>query len=188
MELKNNIPNTVKFSAEDRVQDGKTRLKHATSILSETETIGADTLNQLAVQGEKLDNLNGKLNDINQNQYHANRHLNVISSITGYITNYFSREPKHNKTLSTPTPDKNSSRIQTKEVQTQIQKETAPFYDQETEDILAELSGSLGRIKNMSIEMGNEIQRQNSTIDQLNNRVDITNDKMKKINTRIAKI
>ncbi|XWV24959.1 synaptosomal-associated protein [Tupanvirus deep ocean] len=174
--------------ADETVNESNRILRNALSVSYETEGIAADTLGELADQGDRLKNLHGKLDNIDKNQYQANRYLNVISSIGGYIRNSFSKPAPSPTATKYVVQDTNTSSNKIQNIQFNKQIKQTTKIQNETDELLDELSLSLGRLKEMGNHMSTEINNHNKILEDLNERVDKTNHGMKKLNDKIVRI
>ncbi|KAL2613164.1 hypothetical protein R1flu_024856 [Riccia fluitans] len=59
---------------------------------------------------------------------------------------------------------------------------------QKQDDALEDLSGVLGQLKNMSLDMGNEIQKQNQSLDRLGEDINEVNNRVKGANQRARRL
>jgi hypothetical protein len=169
------------------IQQNNQIIKNALSTSYQTEEIATDTFGELSNQGIQLKNLQDGLDNIGENQHNANNHLNIISSISGYIKNKFGKTslvPIKNKTRVDPI--KNKITVD-REISTNTINNKKTQSKSETNKLLDELSVSLLRLKEMGNNVSIELQNQSKTLDDLNEHVDETNNNMKKLNDRIKK-
>jgi len=170
-------------------------LQSILAIAHESEQITGETLGDLENQGDKLRKLHQNLDNINQNQEKANQNLNVISGISGYVTNYFFTKPKEISESfgsifkpALPTPKNNNHITSMAKNFNQIEKETENETDDEIDKLLDELANSVDRIKQSGLGINNELHLQQDTISQLSLHTDKTTTKMSKLNNRISRI
>ncbi|CAG2253420.1 SNAP25 [Mytilus edulis] len=69
-----------------------------------------------------------------------------------------------------------------------ITKITNDAREEEMENNLTEVSGMLGNLRNMAIDMGSEITSQNNQLDRISNKATSLNDRVDVANTRAKKI
>ena len=175
------------ISKQEQTKRSEELLKTALSVSEETNAVGAEILNNLAIQGEQLGKLHGKLDNIDNNQVQANKYLNVISSVGGYISNLFAKDNKPIRSLhaiNLRLGDKVSD-IPNKPMQNKTIQQTK---SNENNELLDQLSNSIGRLKEMGTHINTELDSQNETIDQLDQHVDHTTNRMRKLNYKIIKL
>ena len=151
-------------------------------------------LKELNSQGEKLRNVENKLDDINDNLTATQKNINQIKSVFGGIKNrFFSWSSNSSKQI--PKSETNEKINAQKEVKPQppvkadFVKITNSARETQIGDHLDLMSESLARIKEMAGGMSSELDRQNYQIERLTGKSTLiggritsqTND-MKKLN------
>ncbi len=144
-----------------------------------------------------MNNIEGKLDDINENLTATQKNINQIKSIFGGIKNRFvnwsSGDAKNTKLSKSETFEKSASNIPAKQQQQQQPKAefvkiTNSAREQQIGDHFDLMSDSLARINAMAKDMSGELDRQNHTIDRLGGKTLTTNERINKQNEEMKRI
>ena len=73
--------------AEILAQESNAAAKRALAVAEQTRLIGADTLQRLDAQGNKLQNANKDLDQIEADLKEANREMRSVASVSGQMKN-----------------------------------------------------------------------------------------------------
>lgn len=173
--------------------------RRALTAIYESESSGFNTVEELSRQGEKLDNVEGKLDGMNSTLTQTQRNLNNIKSIFGGIKNWWGggkpADPKKRPTSSQSA----KGDIKTEKEPEKVQKDTRNHphaaankakeriaqrhyddpYERELNDNLGEMQTGVGRLRQLALDLGSEMDRQNKQIDRLQHKTDIVNPKIK---------
>jgi len=170
-------------------------VKRSLGLVHESEKVGLATAEELVRQGEKLNNIDSNLDSMNSTMRATQKHLTSMKSLFGGIKGYFSKSdatpaptgtngsgtsphPGYQSHL-TDTLSSNKSKgqasftsdiSQTKTLNDGSHKTTASRsreMDQALDGNLSELGLGLGRLKNMAIGLGTEIESQNDLIERI---------------------
>ncbi|KAF9805778.1 hypothetical protein SFRURICE_009410 [Spodoptera frugiperda] len=198
---------------EQRTLDSSSR---SIGILRESEQIGIATAEELSRQREQLQNTNSRLDEINTNLNHSQKHLNGIKSVFYSFKNYLSGKPDQtprpspstrnagpssklndtidNLTTQTTGDDHFRSHPATRlrELDGSAQM-NAPISDsqrfnQVLDANLDEMVHTISRLKGLGIALGEEIEQQNDLIDTIQDKVEDADIKMSKQNKLMNKI
>uniref|UniRef100_A0A0B7AR90 t-SNARE coiled-coil homology domain-containing protein n=1 Tax=Arion vulgaris TaxID=1028688 RepID=A0A0B7AR90_9EUPU len=102
--------------------------QRALSSIYESEAMGVATAEELLRQAETLDNIENKLDGMQQNMKVSQRHLNNIKSVFGGIKNWWSGDKKVAE--NTPAPESANSRLRATIEKTEKSKpDVGGFYD-----------------------------------------------------------
>ncbi|VDP11971.1 unnamed protein product [Soboliphyme baturini] len=102
--------NCYEQQIESTLQESLESTGRSLRILQESEDIGINTATDLVEQGEKLRNVDTKLDEIHESTKQTQRHLNNVKSIFGGIKNYFSRDKDKGRKSSSQVPTAGMSR------------------------------------------------------------------------------
>lgn len=165
----------------------------ALRVLNETQEVGVATATELVRQGEKLRDIDGKLDDVNQTLTNTQKNINQIKSVFGGLRNKFfsSKSSSDSKPISPITTSKSQSAMNTinqkQESKAEFQSITGSDREKELNRNLDEMSLGLNRLKALGLEMQNELDRQDPLIDRLNNKVDRTQTRITDQNAQMKK-
>ncbi|XP_035719006.1 synaptosomal-associated protein 29-like [Vespa mandarinia] len=180
------------------------------SLLRDSEQIGAATAEELIRQREQLERTEKRLDDINSTLRFSQKHIQGIKSVFGSLKNYLSGKSLDTPVPSTKLPESTSfgstssptlsnslDQVQTNMVNNhpsfKLQGLVDDDEDRKTnsstnnitkvlEKNLDEMSGSLARLKGLAIGLSEEIESQNDLIDNVRDKVEITDITLQKQN------
>lgn len=169
--------------------------------LDESERLGIATAEELSHQGEQLNNIEYRVDKINQDTKVAQSHLNNIKSVFGGIKNWWSG--KKVQEVAQPPPSKGRQWQDSMPPSTSSQslgagaaaahpalavrgldktdgsasRKTQPTtefekYESQLDAELDVLSNGLARLKGLGTHLGQEIEEQNQQIDRINKKAD----------------
>ncbi|KAL5207249.1 hypothetical protein ABZP36_031684 [Zizania latifolia] len=165
----------------------------------------ANTLVTLNKQGQQISRTHEKAVDIDQD-------LTKSESLLGSLGGFFSKPWKPKKTRQIKGPalvsrddsfKKKASRIEQRDklglsprgksnsrsyAEPTTAMEKVEVEKQKQDDALDDLSGVLGQLKGMAVDMGSELDRQNKALDDLQDDVDELNSRVKGANQRARKL
>ena len=146
-------------------------------------------------QGEKLQNIDEKLDDVDQTLTMTQKNINNIKSIFGGFKNYFTRnkEPPKKSEIQTSNPSNhlnNPRQMLQQQIQTKADFVPLTGSDREQEMFknLEEMSVGLSHIKALARDMSGELDRQNETIERITDKTDRTKSKIDFQNTQMKKV
>lgn len=166
-------------------------------LLHETEQCGIATAEELAKQREQLENTNRQLDEINTTLQFSRKHLNGLKSVFGGLKNYLSGQKnqppppsasRRDASATSPSASSNGvarnapadtsfeghpvSRLRG-DVQTFEQpSKSGHNFEQQLDSNLDLMAGSIARLKNLAIDMHQDIDSQNDLIDNITNKVE----------------
>ena len=149
---------------------------------------------ELVRQGEKLQNIDQRLDEVDQTLTATQKNINQIKSIFGGLKNRFMRTSKEKNPLpsSSSSSSLNSQRQSFQPQSTTSKADFVPITGSDREkDMfknLEEMSVGLSHITSLARDMSAELDRQNSTIDRITVKTDRTNAKINAQNTQMKKI
>nr|XP_022334473.1 synaptosomal-associated protein 25-like isoform X10 [Crassostrea virginica] len=171
------------------------------NMCEESKEAGIKTLVMLDEQGEQLDRIEEGMDQINQDMRDAEKNLEGLEKCCGLCVlpwkraKNFEKGGAYDKTWKASEDGKvntNGPRVIVGEnagpqgpIITRI---TNDAREDEMEENLTQVSGMLGNLRNMAIDMGSEIESQNRQIDRINNKGTHLNDRVETANKRANKI
>lgn len=203
------------FASEDRQLDSTMR---ALRSIQESESMGVATAEELLRQGEQLNNIERKTDEINQTMTVTQKHLNNIKSVFGGIKNWWGAKKTP---AATSEPETKPSRLQeTLEKHRADQPvrrnpDTRGFYqdddldedfmkgartqqyvtpithsarEEQLNENLGQISDGLTTLKGLALGLGDEIERQNTQLDRLGPKVGKANDLLENQNKQMKTI
>ena len=182
-------PTSYSSEENERLQDQclekQQRIENSTTeslrLVQETLNIGAATAAELEGQGRQIDNIHNNLTEINQSVKKSEHHVRGIKSIFGALWNKAKGPPKVEVNIpkvpqQTVAPMPSSSN-HTRDVQ------SGPLYAQEkhrldterTHDNLQQIGLGVQGLREMALSMGDEMDRQNRKLGDVNQAADKAN-------------
>lgn len=171
------------------------------NMCEESQDVGIKTIVMLDQQGEQLDRIEEGMDQINQDMRDAEKNLEGLEKCCGLCVlpwkraKNFERGGDYDKTWKASEDGKvntNGPRVIVGEnagpqgpIITRI---TNDAREDEMEENLTQVSGMLGNLRNMAIDMGSEIESQNRQVDRINNKGTHLNDRVGAANKRAVKI
>lgn len=169
--------------------------------LDESERLGIATAEELSHQGEQLNNIEYRVDKINQDTKVAQSHLNNIKSVFGGIKNWWSGKkvqevvqppPSKGRQWQDNMPPSTSSQSMgagaaaahpaltvrgLEKTDGSASRKTQPTtefekYESQLDAELDGLSNGLARLKGLGMHLGQEIEEQNQQIDRINKKAD----------------
>eukprot|EP00731_Ephydatia_muelleri_P027791 Em0019g664a len=173
-------------------------------VAEETNQVGVDTLVALNEQGEKLDNAERRLDEMNVDLKQTDKHLNELEKCccciscscfrsTGTGTKAYKKgygkkaRAEEDAMLNQPTGSVGSSGGSRRPDGPIINKVTNDAREDEMEDNLQAVSDVLTNLKGIATEMGSELDRQNNQIDRLGNKMDANQGHLDRARQRVNK-
>ncbi|CAK9297249.1 unnamed protein product [Gordionus sp. m RMFG-2023] len=192
--------------------------KFCNQIINDSENIGALTSQELSEQREQLKRIEQNMNSLDANLNISQKHINSLKTFFGSVTNYFSTSRKNSlpanssnsiKINSLPKiqDDDNDISKSTRNQMSQAlksnpiikldsastiinekkilkKKEFDSIFDQNLDD----MSGGMNRLKEMALNMNQELDSQNYMLDNYLYKVDNTGNKLTEQNKQMKKI
>ncbi|KAH3859356.1 hypothetical protein DPMN_102075 [Dreissena polymorpha] len=173
------------------------------ALCEESKEVGIKTLVMLDEQGEQLDRIEEGMDQINADMKDAEKNLEGMEKCCGLCVlpwkkaKNFEKSSDYNKTWKSSedgTVNTNGPRVivdqgngvgQTGGYITRI---TNDAREDEMEQNLGEVSGMLGNLRNMAVDMGNELGAQNRQLDRINQKGDSLNTRVDTANKRANRI
>ncbi|XP_048188863.1 synaptosomal-associated protein 23 [Perognathus longimembris pacificus] len=179
------------------------------SLAIESQDAGIKTINMLDEQGEQLNRIEEGMDQINKDMREAEKTLTELNKCCGLCvcpcnrTKNFESGKSYKATWGDG-GDNSTSNVVSKQPgrvtngqpqQTTgaasggyIKRITNDAREDEMEDNLNQVGSILGNLKNMALDMGNEIDTQNRQIDRITEKADTNKDRIDIANTRAKKL
>ncbi|KAL5213407.1 hypothetical protein ABZP36_024254 [Zizania latifolia] len=203
--LENQSVQELENYAAYRAEETTDALSGCLRIAENIKEDAANTLVTLNKQGQQISRTHEKAVDIDQD-------LTKSESLLGSLGGFFSKPWKPKKTRQIKGPafvsrddsfKKKASRIEQRDklgLSPRGNSNSRSYADptnamekvqvekQKQDDALDDLSGVLGQLKGMAVDMGSELDRQNKALDDLQDDVDELNSRVKGANQRARKL
>jgi methyl-accepting chemotaxis protein len=145
--------------------------------LTMIKEIAKNTVKELQEQQETLNNCSNRMNEIEHNLTLSGRLITNISSIAGTTFNYF---------RSAPVLEEKKQEIQTSSRQNSVRSGSSQI--EAKSEKMKEISSLLDDIKDIGLQMGDELDKSNATLKTISKQVDQSAENMKKFNKKLDKI
>lgn len=174
-------------------------------MLEDSNQKGGAALANLYDQGKKLEKIQGGLDEIDSDLEESERNLRNIKSIFGGMTNWFRKtkepQPSVRKTSFSSSSSSSASSSKVPE-SSKISKHTpkgveksplsrdefVPPEEDEVSENLDKMQPLLSNLKEMALQFGTEIDRQNKSIEKLDEMTESNISKIKKNNAAMRKM
>ncbi|XP_039597069.1 synaptosomal-associated protein 23-like [Polypterus senegalus] len=173
----------------------------------ESKETGVRTLGMLDEQGEQLNRIEEGLDHINEDMKDAEKNLTNLTKCCGlcicpcdrvksfetsdqYKKTYGANTDSSDKVISSqPYSKQNGQQQSTGTAQgPYIKRITNDAREDEMEDNLDQVGNLIGNLKNMAVDMGNEIDKQNNQIDRITEKADVNRSRIDDANQRANKL
>ncbi|XP_025104783.1 synaptosomal-associated protein 25-like isoform X6 [Pomacea canaliculata] len=173
------------------------------ALCEESKEAGIKTLVMLDEQGEQLDRIEEGMDQINQDMRDAEKNLEGLEKCCGLCvlpwkrSKNFEKGADYNKTWKASEDGKvntNGPRIVVDDrngagpAGGYITRVLNDAREDEMEQNMCEVSGMIGNLRNMAVDMGNEIESQNRQIDRINQKGESLNSRVDNANKRANQI
>lgn len=179
----------------------------------ESQQTGNKTMEMLDQQGEQLRNVEKGMDQINQDMRQAEKNLTNLSKCCGLCVcpcdrvSSIENDSRYKRTwgIGEPEGDGKNSNVVSRQPsavrngqpnQTSAAPPSGPYINRitddaredEMEDNLQAVGGIIGNLKDMALNMGTEIDKQNTHIDRINEKADMNKVRIDEANTRANKL
>ncbi|XP_053396978.1 synaptosomal-associated protein 25-like isoform X3 [Mercenaria mercenaria] len=201
-DMKNELAN-LQFQANKTTDESLESTRRMMTLCEESQDVGIKTLVMLDEQGEQLDRIEEGMDQINTDMKDAEKNLEGMEKCCGLCVlpwkraKNFEKSSDYNKTWKSSedgTVNTNGPRVVVGQGNGVgptggfITKITNDAREDEMEQNLGEVSGMLGNLRNMAVDMGNEIGSQNRQLDRINQKSESNEERIREANTRAAKL
>ncbi|KAK1793075.1 hypothetical protein P4O66_011482 [Electrophorus voltai] len=182
-------------------------------LAEESEQTGAKTMNMLNQQGEQLREVERGMDQINEDMKQADKNLTDLSKCCGLCVcpcdrvRSIEHDGRYKRTWGTGSDNASTEGGEGHVVSSQpaskrngqagapvsssgpyIKRITNDDREVEMEENLDQVGSVIGNLKNMALDMGNEIDKQNKTIDRINEKADMNKVRIDEANQRANKL
>ncbi|XP_067336430.1 synaptosomal-associated protein 23-like isoform X2 [Channa argus] len=182
-------------------------------LAEESKQTGGNTLVMLDQQGEQLRRVEDGMDQINQDMKQAEKNLTDLSKCCGLCVcpcdrvTTIEHDSRYKRTWGTGEGDSesNGSKVVSRQPsavhngqagQTNASAPSGPFIkrvtndarEDEMEDNLQTVGSIIGNLKNMAVDMGNEIEKQNKQIDRVAEKAEMNKARIDEANQRANKL
>lgn len=190
----------IQLQMNATTDDSLESTRRMVALCEESQDVGVKTLTMLDAQGEQLDRIEEGMSQINQDMKDAEKNLEGLEKCCGLCVLPWKRAKDFDKSgahawksnedgkLSGDGPRivvADQSQVPSGGFVTRI---TNDAREDEMEDNLVEVSGMLGNLRNMAVDMSNELDSQNKQVDRINTQAEVLDDRVKVANQRANKI
>ncbi|RUS78265.1 hypothetical protein EGW08_013981 [Elysia chlorotica] len=173
------------------------------NMCEETQDIGVKTIVMLDEQGEQMDRIEEGMDQINQDMRDAEKNLEGLEKCCGLCvlpwkrSKNFEKGSDYNKTWKASEDGKvntNGPRVVVDSgngagpTGGYITRITNDAREDEMEQNIGEVAGMVTNLRNMAVDMGNEIESQNKQLDRINQKGESLNTRVDKANSRANRI
>ncbi|XP_025104779.1 synaptosomal-associated protein 25-like isoform X2 [Pomacea canaliculata] len=188
---------------EDSTNESLESTRRMLALCEESKEAGIKTLVMLDEQGEQLDRIEEGMDQINQDMRDAEKNLEGLEKCCGLCvlpwkrSKNFEKGADYNKTWKASEDGKvntNGPRIVVDDrngagpAGGYITRVLNDAREDEMEQNMCEVSGMIGNLRNMAVDMGNEIESQNRQIDRINQKGESLNSRVDNANKRANQI
>ncbi|XP_052009703.1 synaptosomal-associated protein 23-like [Xyrauchen texanus] len=178
-------------------------------LAEESQETGVKTMTMLDEQGEQLMRVNQGMDQINQDMRQAEKNLTDLSKCCGLCVcpcdrvTSIEHDGRYKRTWATGSDNSSTKGKEGGVVSSQptaihngqavsggpyIKKVTNDAREDEMEENLDQVGSIIGNLKNLAMDMGNEIDKQNKTIDHINDKADMNKARIDEANRRANKL
>ncbi|XP_051502675.1 synaptosomal-associated protein 23-like isoform X2 [Myxocyprinus asiaticus] len=184
-------------------------------LAEESRETGVKTMTMLDEQGEQLRRVDQGMDQINQDMRQAEKNLTDLSKCCGLCVcpcdrvTSIEHDGRYKRTWGTGSDDSSTKGKERGVVSSQptaihngqaisggsvapsgpyIKRVTNDAREDEMEENLDQVGSIIGNLKNLAVDMGNEIDKQNKTIDRINDKADMNKARIDEANHRANKL
>ncbi|XP_059155586.1 synaptosomal-associated protein 25-like isoform X2 [Physella acuta] len=188
---------------EDNTNESLESTRRMLAMCEESKEAGIKTLVMLDEQGEQMDRIEEGMDQINQDMRDAEKNLEGLEKCCGLCvlpwkrSKNFEKGSDYNKTWKASEDGKvntNGPRVMVDQGNGSgptggyITRITNDAREDEMEQNISEVSGMVSNLRNMAVDMGNEIESQNRQLDRINQKGGSLNVRVDEANKRANKI
>uniref|UniRef100_A0A3Q4GAT3 Synaptosomal-associated protein n=1 Tax=Neolamprologus brichardi TaxID=32507 RepID=A0A3Q4GAT3_NEOBR len=166
------------------------------TLVFQSKQTGVNTVVMLDQQGEQLSRVERGMDQINQDMRQAEKNLTDLSKCCGICVcpcdRYSENDADGSKVVSMqPSGVRNGQAVQVNAAGPSgpyIQRITNDAREDEMEENLEAVGSIIGNLKNLAVDMGSEIDKQNKQIDRINDKADMNKLRIDEANQRANKL
>ncbi|XP_020649373.1 synaptosomal-associated protein 23 [Pogona vitticeps] len=201
-------PEEIQLRANQVTDESLESTRRILGMAIESQDAGIKTITMLDEQGEQLDRIEEGMDQINKDMREAEKNLTELNKCCGLCVCPCNRMKNFetSKAYKTTWGDgvensadhvvsKQPGRVLDYQQQTAggstggyITRITNDAREDEMDENLAQVGNILGNLKNMALDMGNEIDSQNKQIDRINEKAETNKDRIEHANVKAKKL
>ncbi|XP_062973731.1 synaptosomal-associated protein 23 [Elgaria multicarinata webbii] len=201
-------PQEIQLRAHQVTDESLESTRRILGLAIESQDTGIKTITMLDEQGEQLNRIEEGMDQINKDMKEAEKNLTELNKCCGLCvcpcnrTKNFESSKSYKTTWSDGTEhsdghivSKQPGRVTDYQQQTSggttggyIARITNDAREDEMEENLTQVGSILGNLKNMALDMGNEIDSQNKQIDRINDKAETNKDRIEQANVKAKKL
>ncbi|KAM9293888.1 synaptosomal-associated protein 23 [Gastrophryne carolinensis] len=196
----------IQLKANQVTDESLESTRRMLNLVEESQDAGVKTLTMLDEQGEQLKRVEEGLDQINKDMREAEKNLTELNKCCGlcvcpgkrsknfetgdiYRKAWGSQEPGSEDVISKQPRQANGQNAGTAgQSGPYVKRITNDSREDEMEENLNQVGSILGNLKNMALDMGNEIDAQNVQIDRINEKAAVNKDRIDVANNRAKKL
>ncbi|XP_052271080.1 synaptosomal-associated protein 25-like isoform X3 [Dreissena polymorpha] len=188
----------LQFQANKVTDESLESTRRMMALCEESKEVGIKTLVMLDEQGEQLDRIEEGMDQINADMKDAEKNLEGMEKCCGLCVLPWKKAKKFDDKATWKANDDGTVNTEGPRVIVGgegmgmsggiITKITNDAREDEMEQNLGEVSGMLGNLRNMAVDMGNELGAQNRQLDRINQKGDSLNTRVDTANKRANRI
>ncbi|XP_042598519.1 synaptosomal-associated protein 23-like [Cyprinus carpio] len=182
----------MKIKANDVTNESLESTRRMLQMTEESLNVGVKTMTMLEEQGEQLKNVDREMDQISQDMKQARKNLNELSKCCGLclcpcnrVTGEKSKGKKQRKKAKEskqkvvsiqPTAVRNGQAVSAGSAAPTgpyIKRVTNDAREDEMEENLGQVGSIIENLKTLALDMGNEIDKQNKSIDRITDKADM---------------
>lgn len=201
-------PEEIQLRANQVTDESLESTRRILGLAIESQDVGIKTITMLDEQGEQLNRIEEGMDQINKDMREAEKTLTELNKCCGLCvcpcnrTKNFEASKAYRATWGDGTENSadhvismQPRSLNRQQPQTSggpsggyITRITNDAREDEMDENLAQVGNILGNLKNMALDMGNEIDAQNKQIDRINVKADTNRERIEQANIRAKKL
>uniref|UniRef100_A0A674GJB2 Synaptosomal-associated protein n=1 Tax=Taeniopygia guttata TaxID=59729 RepID=A0A674GJB2_TAEGU len=198
-------PEEIQLRANQVTDESLESTRRILGLAIESQDVGIKTITMLDEQGEQLNRIEEGMDQINKDMREAEKTLTELNKCCGLCvcpcnrTKNFEASKAYRATWGDGTENSadhvismQPRSINQQQPQTSgrpsVNRITNDAREDEMDENLTQVGNILGNLKNMALDMGNEIDAQNKQIDRINIKADTNRDRIEQANIRAKKL
>ncbi|ELU17214.1 hypothetical protein CAPTEDRAFT_180292 [Capitella teleta] len=191
----------LQFDIDKNTNESLESTRRMLAMAEESKDAGIRTLVMLDEQGEQLDRIDEGMDQINQDMKDAEKNLEGMEKCCGLCvlpwkkSKNFEKGGDYAKTWGKNDDgavNSNGPRVMVGEQMAMsggfVTRITNDAREDEMENNVSEVSGMIGNLRNMAVDMGNEIESQNRQVDRINQKATSNEVRIAEANRRANKL
>lgn len=191
----------LQFKANQKTDESLEATRRMLALCDESKEAGIRTLVGLDEQGEQLDKVEEDMEKINVDMREAEKNLTGMEGCCGMCVCPWAKARKFKEDASTWKSSEDGKVISGQPARvvddrngvgpmstSYIAKITKDAREDEMEDNMGQVSTMIGNLKNMAMDMGNEISNQNAQLDRIEEKAKSNDIRIQQANQRATKL